>query len=47
MKNFILIEPTNVKVTYSFTYARNFLLTLCTAVKLAIKRIDDPIKLLC
>ena len=41
MKNFILIEPTNVKVTYT----RNFLLTLCTAVKLAIKRIEDPIKL--
>ena len=39
MKNFILIERTNVKVTYT----RNFLLTLCTAVKLAIKRIDDPI----
>ena len=43
MTNFILIEPTNVKVTY----ARNFLLTLYTAVKLAIKRIDDPIKLFC
>ena len=43
MKNFILIEPTNVKVTY----ARYFLLTLCTAVKLAIKRIDDPIKVFC
>ena len=40
MKNVILIELSNVKVTY----ARNFLLTLCTAVKLAIKRIDDPIK---
>ena len=33
MRNIILIEPTNIKVTY----ARNFLLTLCTAVKLAIK----------
>ena len=43
MKNLILIEQTNVKVTY----ARNFLLTLCTAVKLAIKRIDDPIKVFC
>ena len=43
MKNFLLIEPTNVKVTC----ARNFLLTLCTAVKLAIKRIDDPIKVFC
>ena len=43
MKNFILVEPANVKVTY----ARNFLLTLCTAVKLAIKRIDDPIELFC
>ena len=43
MKNSILIEPTNVKLTY----ARNFLLTLCTAVKLAIKRIDDPIKAFC
>ena len=43
MNKFILIEPTNVKVSY----ARNFLLTLCTAVKLAIKRIDDPIKLFC
>ena len=43
MKNFILIKPTNVKVTY----ARNFLLTLFTAVKLTIKRIDDPIKVFC
>ena len=43
MNNFILIEPTNFKVTY----ARNFLLTLCTAMKLAIKRIDDPIKVFC
>ena len=43
MNNFILIEPTNVKVSY----ARNFLLTLCTAVKRAIKRIDDPTKLFC
>ena len=41
MKNSILIELTNVKVTYART------LTLCTAVKLAIKRIDDPIKLFC
>ena len=43
MKNFILIEATNVKVIY----ARNFLLTLCTAVKLAIKRINYPIKAFC
>ena len=43
MKNFILIEPINVKVTY----VRNFLLTLCTDVKLAIKRVDDPIKAFC
>ena len=43
MKNFILIEPTNVKIIY----ARNSLLTLCTAVKLAIKRIDDLIKVFC
>ena len=43
LKNFILIEPANVKITY----ARNFLLTLCTAVKLAIKRIDDSIKVFC
>ena len=33
MKNFILIEPTNVKIIY----ARNLLLTLCTAVKLQLK----------
>ena len=43
MKNFILIKATNVKVTY----ARNVLMTLCTAVKLAIKRIGDPIKVFC
>ena len=43
MKNFILIEPANVKITY----ARNLLLTLCTAVKLTIKRIDNSIKVLC
>ena len=40
MKNFILIEPTNAKIIY----ARNFLFTLCTAVKLAITRIDESIK---
>ena len=43
MKHFILNEPTNVKIIY----ARNFLLKLCTAVKLAIKRIDESIKLFC
>ena len=43
MKNFILIEPTNVKIIY----ARHFLLTLCTAVMLAIKRIDESIKAFC
>ena len=43
MKNFILIEPTNVKIIY----ARNLLLTLCTAVKLAIKRVDESIKVFC
>ena len=43
MKNFLLIEPTNVKIIYT----RNFLLTLCTAVKLAIKRMDELSKVLC
>ena len=43
MKNSILIEATNVKIIY----ARNFLLTLCTAVKLAIKRIDESMKVFC
>ena len=32
MKNFILIEPTNVKITYT----RNFLLTLSTAVPIKV-----------
>ena len=41
MKDFVLIEPTNVKIIY----ARNFLLTLSTAfIKLAIKRNDDLVK---
>ena len=38
-----MIEPTNVKIIY----AGNFLLTLCTAVMLAIKRIDESIKVFC
>ena len=40
MKNFILIEPTNVKIIY----ARNFLLTLCTAVKLQLKGSTSRLK---
>ena len=41
MKDFVLIEPTNVKIIY----ARNFLLTLSAAfIKLAIKRNDDLVK---
>ena len=43
MKNFILIEPTIVKIIY----ARNVLLTLCTAVKLAIKKFVKSIKVFC
>ena len=43
MKNFILIKPTSIKIIY----AGNFLLTLRTAVKLAITRIDDSIKVFC
>ena len=40
MENFILIEPTNVKIIY----ARNFLLTLCTAVKLQLKGSTSRLK---